>query len=111
LAARSGVELWRSITREAVSGSRRSFIDLQVAAAAQRGGVVLLSGEAGHARRLARLLPRPREWPAQLGPGLHTELILALDARSGRPRWTELGGQPAAMTLSDRLTCEAVALG
>jgi hypothetical protein len=111
LAPRSGAARWGWTSRGEVSARGRSFIDLGVVAAAKRGGVVLLSGQAARARRLARRLPRPHAWPTQLGPSLDTDLILALDARSGRPRWSELGGQLPAITLSDGLTCESDELG
>jgi hypothetical protein len=37
--------------------------------------------------------------------------VLALDVHTGRPRWTEIGGQLGEFTLTDGVTCETVTIG
>jgi outer membrane protein assembly factor BamB len=111
LAPRTGAQLWqwRSITVE----EPRSFMDLSVVGAATQGELVVLSGQAGEplVGRYVRSLPRPRLWPTSLGPFGGTDLLLALDARTGTPRWTELGGQLEEITLTDAVICETVVVG
>jgi hypothetical protein len=101
LAPSSGVPLgrWRS-----------PLAGMSVAGVATHGGVVLLSGEAGE-DRYVRSLPRPRQWPTSLGPFGGGELLLALDSRTGAPRWSERGGQLEEFTLTDGVTCETVHVG
>ncbi len=101
LAPNSGVPLWRW---------RSPLAGMSVAAVATHGGVVLLSGEAGEDPHV-RSLPRPRIWPTSLGYFLGKELVLALDARTGAPRWYERGGQLEEFTLTDGVTCETVHVG
>lgn len=112
LAPRTGVPLWqwRSI---AVDGAPEKFLELNVVAAAMQGDQVMLYGQVSEAvaRRYARMLPRPHQWPTSLGPNSDSELVLALDAHMGRPRWTEIGGQLGEFTLTDGVTCETVTIG
>jgi outer membrane protein assembly factor BamB len=107
----TGVRLWQWISPTLPS---RSSVTLSVTAAAARGGVVLLSGQMvppPAARRYLQRLPRLRMWPTSLGPFGESELLLALDARSGRPRWSELGGQQETITLTDGVACETDTVG
>jgi outer membrane protein assembly factor BamB len=110
LAPRTGAHLWQwsSIV---VLDTPQSFIDLSVLSVATQGDIVLLSGQVSSGRRYARTLPRPHAWPSSLGPVGENELLVALDARSGRARWTELGGQLETVTLTDGVTCETVTVG
>lgn len=101
LAPRSGAPLWRW---------RAPLADLSVVGAATQGEVILLSGEAGEDRD-ARSLPNARSWPTSLGPYLGKELLVALDARTGAPRWYERGGQLEEFTLTDGAACETVHVG
>ena len=52
-----------------------------------------------------------RPWPTSLGDYLGKELVVALDARTGAPRWYERGGQLEEFTLTDGVTCETVHVG
>jgi PQQ-like domain len=110
LASGTGVGLWQW-TSIAVADEPQSFIGLSVLGAATRGDLVLLSGQVALGRRYARSLPRSHQWPTRLGPVAEDELLVALDSRSGRPRWTELGGQLVTVTLTDGVTCETVTVG
>ncbi len=101
LAPSSGVAFWRW---------RSPLPGMSVAGVATHGGVVLLSGEAGEDRYVRRL-PRSRLWPTSLGYFLGKELVLALDARTGAPRWSERGGQLEEFTLTDGVICETVHIG
>ena len=101
LAPRSGAPLWRW---------RAPLADLSVVGAATQGELVLLSGEAGEDRG-APSLPNARPWPTSLGAYLGKELVVALDARTGAPRWYERGGQLEEFTLTDGVTCETVHVG
>lgn len=106
---RTGAPLWQWRSNS-VADTPESGIDLSVLRAAVQGDLVLLSGQT-NARRYARTLPRPRRWPNTLGTPLGSEMLMALDARTGRPRWTEVGGQLVEVTLTDGLTCETVPVG
>jgi outer membrane protein assembly factor BamB len=97
----SGAPLWRW---------RAPLADLSVVGAATQGELVLLSGQAGEDRDV-RSLPNARSWPTRLGFYLGKELLLALDARTGAPRWYERGGQLEEFTLTDGVTCETVHVG
>lgn len=113
LAPRTGARLWQW---RSIAAGEQSFIELSVVGAATQGELVVLSGRAGEPMvgHYVRILPRPRVWPTSLG-GLGafggTDLLLALDARTGTPRWTELGGQQEELTLTDGVTCETVNIG
>jgi outer membrane protein assembly factor BamB len=88
--------------------------DLAVTGVASQGDVVLLTGQdAGPdaAYRLARAIPRMHSWPPSLGPPDDIQVVLALDARTGQPRWIELGGQMVSFTLADGAICETVSAG
>jgi hypothetical protein len=56
-------------------------------------------------------LPRPFAWPPGLGPADDVNLIIALDAANGRPRWSEAGGQLAMFAPTDGALCEVVSVG
>jgi outer membrane protein assembly factor BamB len=101
LAPGSGAPLWQW---------RAPLADLSVVGAATQGELVLLSGQAGEDHD-ARSLPNARSWPPSLGPYLGKELVVALDARTGAPRWYERGGQLEEFTLTDGVTCETVHVG
>jgi hypothetical protein len=73
---------------------------------ASAGNIVLLSGQVSNAGRYVRTLPNARRWPTALGPEGSNEMLLALDARDGRPRWSELGGQLPELALTDGVVCE-----
>ena len=78
---------------------------LAVVAAASQGAAVLLQGAVDDAQAFARTLPDPRRWPTALGPQ-GGEMFVALDARDGRPRWSEVGGQYPEFALADKALCE-----
>jgi hypothetical protein len=87
---------------------------LSVTGVARQGSVVLLTGQdapPSGALRHARELPRSTFWPAALGPLLDSHVVLALDAQTGSPRWTERGGQMVDFTLADGAVCEVVNTG
>ncbi len=94
-----------------VRDTTTSFVDLSVVAAAVQGDTVLLYGQVARAGRLADMLPHARRWPTILGAFGEGELLVALDSRSGRPRWSEQGGQENTITMSDGATCETDQLG
>ena len=88
--------------------------DLAVTGVASQGDVLLLTGQdAGPdaANQLARAIPRRYSWPTGLGPPDDIQVVLALDARTGQPRWIELGGQMVSFTLADGAICETVSAG
>jgi outer membrane protein assembly factor BamB len=91
---------WRSVSVEA-----RTNIDLAVVGAASVGEVVLLWGQGGSRDRYVRTFPNARRWPTALGPE-GDEMLLALDARNGRPRWSEMGGQSPELAFTDGDVCE-----
>jgi outer membrane protein assembly factor BamB len=106
---RTGAPLWQWRSTS-VADTPESGIDLSVLQAAVQGDLVLLSGQT-NARRYAKTLPRRRWWPTALGPSSDSDMLLALDARTGRPRWTEVGGQLVEVMLTDGLACETVPAG
>jgi hypothetical protein len=65
----------------------------------------LLQGQVSNPGRYVRTLPNARRWPSALGPE-GNELLLALDARDGRPRWSERGFQNPELALTDGAVCE-----
>jgi PQQ-like domain len=105
LAAHNGARLWRwTLSRQ--GSSPGSLGPLSVIGAAAHGDLVLLSGQVSRPYKHTKGLPRPR-------PGLDegTELLVALNARTGKPRWTELGEEQQDVELSDGVTCEVVHAG
>ena len=72
---------------------------------ASAGEIVLLQGQVSKPGRYVRTLPNARRWPPALGPE-GDEMLLALDARDGRPRWSELGFQNPELALTDGAVCE-----
>jgi outer membrane protein assembly factor BamB len=88
--------------------------DFGVTGVASQGDVVLLTGQdapPGGEDQLVRAVPRSYSWPASLGSADNTQVVLALDASTGKPRWMELGGQLVSFTLTDGAVCETVNLG
>jgi outer membrane protein assembly factor BamB len=110
LAPRTGALRWQW---RSIAVGEQSFIEMSVEGAGTEGELVVLSGQAGEPMvgRYLRSLPRPRVWPTSLDAFGGTDLLLALDARTGTPRWTELGGQLEKLTLTDGATCETVNIG
>ncbi len=94
---------WQSVS---VRATAESFIGLSVVDVASAGNIVLLSGQVSNAGHYVRTLPNARGWPTALGPEGSNEMLLALDARDGRPRWNELGGQLPELALADGVVCE-----
>jgi outer membrane protein assembly factor BamB len=87
---------------------------LAVTGVASRGDVVLLTGQVAPPAGpypFARTVPLRYPWPASLGPPDDIQVVLTLDARTGRPRWIELGGQMVSFTLTDGAVCETVSTG
>jgi outer membrane protein assembly factor BamB len=87
---------------------------LAVTSAALRGGVVLVTGAIGPppaAQRFLSRFPHARAWPDVLGPNDAESTILALDAATGHPRWSELGGQLVTVAPTDAAVCEVVDVG
>ncbi len=87
---------------------------LAVTAAARDGDLLLLTGEVAPppaGRQFASRLPRPYAWPVALGPDDEESTVLALDATTGQPRWTELGGQLETIVLTAGAVCEVVDVG
>jgi outer membrane protein assembly factor BamB len=101
----SGEPVWQWRTVSVKAGNRASFIGLSVVGVASARGVVLLQGQVSNPGPYARTLPDARRWPTALGPE-GDELLLALAARDGRPRWSELGGQNPELALTDGVVCE-----
>jgi len=104
----TGRVLWQWTT------PRTSEPFLAATATAAQGSVVLLTGEIAPpsaARAFAGKLPGRYLWPASLGPLDEVQVVLALDASTGRPRWTELGGQLDNFTLADGAVCESANTG
>jgi outer membrane protein assembly factor BamB len=101
----SGKRVWGWRTVSVGAGNPASFIDLAVVGAASAGEIVLLQGQVSKPARYVRTLPNARRWPPALGPE-GDEMLLALDARDGRPRWSELGFQNPELALTDRAVCE-----
>jgi hypothetical protein len=87
-------------------------IYLTVTGVAAAGDLVLLAGQdTPSAASLDRLVRRSYAWPSALGPLLNSEVVLALDAANGRPRWSEIGGQLENFTLTDGAVCEVANTG
>ena len=72
---------------------------------ASAGEIVLLQGQVSKPGRYVRTLPNARRWSPALGPE-GDEMLLAFDARDGRPRWSELGFQNPELALTDGAACE-----
>lgn len=101
----SGKPVWRWRTASVRAGNPASFIGLAVVGVASAAEIVLLQGQVSKPGRYARTLPNARRWPPALGPEGH-EMLLALNARDGRPRWSELGFQNPELALADGAVCE-----
>lgn len=106
----TGKTRWRWASTH-VPDTPQSFVELSVLGVAAQGDTVLLGGQVARAGRLADMLPGKRRWPATLGPFGEGELLVALDAISGTPRWSEQGGQLETITMSDGAICETVTVG
>jgi hypothetical protein len=101
----SGKPVWQWRTVSVGAGNPASFIGLAVVGVASAGEIVLLQGQVSKPGRYVRTLPNARRWPPALGPE-GDEMLLALDARDGRPRWSELGFQNPELALTDSAVCE-----
>jgi outer membrane protein assembly factor BamB len=101
----SGKPVWQWRTVSVGAGNPASFIGLAVVGVASAGETVLLQGQVSKPGRYVRTLPNARRWPPALGPE-GDEMLLALDARDGRPRWSELGFQNPELALTDGAVCE-----
>ena len=101
---RNGKPLWQWRSAS-VPARPDSFISLSVVAAAAAGGIVVLQGQVSKPGRFARTLPNARRWPPALGPE-GDQMLLALDARDGRARWSEVGFQNPELALTDGAVCE-----
>jgi PQQ-like domain len=101
----SGKPMWQWRTVSVKAGNPSSFISLAVVSVASAGGVVLLQGQVSKPARYVRTLPNARRWPPALGPE-GDEMLLALGARDGRPRWSELGFQNPELALTEGAVCE-----
>lgn len=111
LAPSSGSVSWRWQSAPAPASA---FVELQASAAATAGSVAVLSGQVGPPPFTARFygaLPHPYEWPSTLGPDGAVDSVLALDAGTGKPRWSEVGAQQADLILVSGRTCAVVTLG
>jgi PQQ-like domain len=87
-------------------------LQVSVAAVGQDGDVVLLAGQITPTTQpIVSRLPHPNAWPRGLGPANTGMAVLALDAATGQPRWTETGGQPEAFAPTDGAACEVVSAG
>lgn len=105
LSPSSGKPAWQWRTVSVGAGNPASFIGLAVVGVASAGEIVLLQGQVSKPGRYVRTLPNARRWPPALGPE-GDEMLLALDARDGRPRWSELGFQNPELALTDGAVCE-----
>jgi hypothetical protein len=101
----SGKPAWQWRTVSAGAGDPASFIGLAVVGVASAGEIVLLQGQVSKPERYVQTLPNARRWPPALGPE-GDEMLLALDARDGQPRWSELGFQNPELALADGAVCE-----
>ncbi len=107
---RTGAAAWTWSSPSGTGPDAGTYLTL--AGVASAGDLVLLAGQdAPSATPLARLVPHSYVWPYRLGPLLNTEVVLALDAASGHPRWTEIGGQLQNFTLTDGAVCESANTG
>jgi PQQ-like domain len=107
----TGTALWTWRSPAVAPGAAQQFA---VTAAAGDGGILLLTGEVAAppaARQFAARLPRPYAWPRVLDPPDQVSLVLVISAATGRPLWTELGGQLATFTLTAGAVCEVVSPG
>jgi outer membrane protein assembly factor BamB len=101
----SGKPVWQWRTVSVQAGNPASFIGLAVVGVASAGEIVTLQGQVSKPGRYVRTLPNAHRWPPALGPE-GDEMLLALDARDGRPRWSELGFQNPELALTDGAVCE-----
>lgn len=111
LDAATGRVLW---TWRSPAGATGSVQTLAVATAAADGGLILITGEISRppaGQRFLSRLPRPYQWPTALGPNSGEDMVLALDAATGRPRWSELGGQQETIAPTAGDVCEVVNIG
>jgi hypothetical protein len=111
LTAATGRPVWQWESPPA-GGSSQAL--MYVTGVARQGDLVLLTGQAAPppaASTLTRTVPRSYTWPTRLGPVGQDEVVLALDAATGRPRWAEVGGQMQGFSLADGAVCESVSIG
>jgi len=109
IAANTGQVAWQWSGPITSQGNGAS---LRVVGTAQLGSVVIVAGGIfPSATSYAATLPHPYRSPSELGPELDGELVLALDADTGRPRWSEVGGQFERFYVADGAVCESVQAG
>jgi outer membrane protein assembly factor BamB len=107
----TGTALWTWQSPAVAAGAVQQ---LAVTAAASSGGILLLTGEVAAppaARQLTARLPSPYPWPRPLDPPDQVSVVLVISAATGRPLWTELGGQLETFTLTAGAVCEVVSPG
>jgi outer membrane protein assembly factor BamB len=111
LAAATGRLVWQWESPPAGGGTQ---VALSVIGAARQGRLVLLAGSifpSAAAYPLVRTVSRPYAWPVRLGPPANSELILALDAATGHPRWSDFVGQQETYSLADGAVCTGNSIG
>ena len=111
LAAATGQLVWQWESPPIGGGTQ---VALSVIGAARQGRLVLLAGSIfprAAAYPLVRTVSRPYAWPARLGPPANSELILALDAATGHPRWSAFSGQQEAYSLAGGAVCAGNSVG
>jgi hypothetical protein len=107
----TGTALW---TWQSPAVARGAVHQLALTAAASSGGILLLTGQIDAppaARHFTAGLPRPYAWPRALDPPDQVSVVLVISAATGRPLWTELGGQLETFTLTAGAVCEVVSPG
>lgn len=107
----TGMALWTWTSPAVPAGD---VAQLALTDAASEGGMLLLAGEIATppaAQRFTGSLPRAYQWPPALGPADQTSALLALDAATGHPLWSELGGQDETVGAAAGDLCEMVSGG
>ena len=107
--AATGKVLW---TWRSAAVASNVGLQVSVTAVGQDGDVALLAGEITPTTQpVVSRLPHAHAWPRALGPALDGAAVLALDATTGQPRWTETGGQLEQFALTVGAACEVVNTG
>lgn len=107
----TGTPLWTWQTPAVAPGAVQQ---LALTAAASDGEILLLTGEIAPppaAGQFTAGLPRRYAWPRELDPPDQVSTVLVISAATGRPLWTELGGQLETFTLTAGAVCEIVSPG
>jgi outer membrane protein assembly factor BamB len=110
VSAATGAPMWQWTT---TANGTTGPASLAVVGAVSEGSLILASGwiPPSTVKGFLRALPNPYEWPSGLGPALPSNVVLAFDADTGKPRWSEDGGQLQDFTLTARVACETVRTG